>query len=227
LKFALAGGMATQTKVMDDWKKLTGCTIFEGYGLSETSPVLSLNPFKPDMARPGTIGLPVCNTRMRIMKEDGTVGKPGERGEIQAWGPQVMLGYWNKPEETVKVLDGEHWFSTGDIGTMDEDGFFTIVDRKKDMILVSGFNVYPNEVEDFITTNPKVLEACAIGVADEKSTEAVKLFVVKKDESLTEEEVIEFCKEGLTGYKVPKHVEFIKEVPKSPVGKLLRKELRN
>jgi len=224
LKIASAGGMALQTKVAEKWQEKTGVQIAEGYGLSETSPVLSSNPCG-GLNKIGTIGIPFPNTLMKIVKDDGTEGIIGERGEIWGKGPQLMLGYWNKPEETaLAIQDG--WFKTGDIGIMDEDGYFKIVDRKKDMILVSGFNVYPNEVEDVIASYSKVLEVAVIGLPDEKSTEIVKAFVVKKDMSLTEAEIKTYCEENLTNYKRPRFIEFRTELPKSNVGKILRRVLR-
>lgn len=224
LKATVGGGMAVQRAVAERWQQMTGCQLTEGYGLTEASPVLSVNPIDSAM-RLGTIGMPVPSTDMRIINDSGRVANPRETGEIQAKGPQVMKGYWQRPEATDEVIkDG--WLSTGDIGFMYEDGFFQIVDRKKDMILVSGFNVYPNEVEDVIASHPKVLEVAALGVPDEKSGEVVKVFVVKKDSSLTKEELTEFCREQMTGYKVPKFVEFRTELPKTNVGKILRRALR-
>ena len=230
LKISVAGGMALQATIARQWKEITGCTIAEGYGLSETSPVLSVNPITGG-EQLGTIGIPFPSTVMKILKDDGMWGKPNETGEICAWGPQVMSGYYKRPEETEKVFmtdpnDGKKYFKTGDIGLMQEDGFFKIVDRKKDMILVSGFNVYPNEIEEVVSQYPKVLEVACIGVPDPKSTEAVKIFVVKKDPSLTKEELLEYCKENLTGYKRPHHIEFRDDLPKTNVGKILRKDLR-
>jgi long-chain acyl-CoA synthetase len=219
-----AGGMALQTSVAERWKKVTGCAACEGYGLSETSPVLCSNPID-GTGKLGSIGLPWPSTEMKIVKEDGTDASIGERGEIWARGPQVMPGYWNRPDETAKVFTGD-WFMTGDIGIMDEDGYFKIVDRKKDMILVSGFNVYPNEIEDVLARHPGVLEVACIGVPDEKSTEAVKIFVVKRESELTEGELRKYCKENLTGYKVPKHIEFRTDLPKTNVGKILRRMLK-
>lgn len=225
LKASVGGGMAVQRAVAERWQKVTGCQLTEGYGLTEASPVLSVNPIDAAM-RLGTIGMPVPSTDLRIINEAGKVANVRETGEIQAKGPQVMKGYWQRPEATDEVIkDG--WLSTGDIGFMHEDGFFQIVDRKKDMILVSGFNVYPNEVEDVIASHPKVLEVAALGVPDEKSGEVVKVFVVKKDNSLTKEELIAFCREQMTGYKVPKFVEFRTELPKTNVGKILRRALRD
>lgn len=224
LKGAVGGGMAVQRAVSEKWEKLTGSPLVEGYGLSETSPVLACNPLDGSH-RVGFIGLPVPDTEIVILDDDGNEVPVGQPGEICAKGPQVMKGYWNKPEETEKVfING--YFKTGDIGIINEDGFIKIVDRKKEMILVSGFNVYPNEVEETVAMHPKVLEVGAIGVPDSKSTEAVKVFVVKKDASLTKEELINFCKENMTGYKVPKHVEFVDELPKSNVGKILRRILK-
>lgn len=225
MKVTVGGGMAVQKAVADEWEKVTGKKLCEGYGMTETSPVASVNPIDGS-ARIGTIGLPVPSTDMRIISEEGEVLDIGVTGEIQIKGPQVMKGYYNRTSETEKVLkDG--WLSTGDIGVMDADGFFRIVDRKKDMILVSGFNVYPNEVEDLIITHPKVMEVAAVGKPDAKSGEVVKVFVVRKDASLTEKELIDFCRSGLTGYKVPKQVEFRDELPKSNVGKILRRLLKD
>ncbi len=225
LKMTVGGGMAVQEAVALKWKEVTGCHLSEGYGMTEASPVVSCNPFDGS-GQLGTIGLPVPSTDLRILSESGEVMGVNEVGEIQVRGPQVMKGYYNRPDETAKVLkDG--WLSTGDIGIMKEDGFFKIVDRKKDMILVSGFNVYPNEIEDEVVKHPKVLEAAAIGVEDEKSGEVVKLFVVKKDDSLTEDELKAYCKKVLTGYKVPKQIVFKDELPKSNVGKILRRMLRD
>lgn len=226
LKITSAGGMAMQKAVAERWQKMTGCQVTEGYGMTESSPVLTSNPMMG--AHLGTIGMPVPSTDVRIVDEQGNVLPPGSEntGEIQASGPQVMKGYWQRPEATAEVIkDG--WLCTGDIGFMHPDGFFQIVDRKKDMILVSGFNVYPNEIEDVIAMMPKVLEVAAIGVPDAKSGEVPKVFIVKKDASLTAEEVIEHCRANMTGYKVPRHVEFRTELPKTNVGKILRRELRD
>lgn len=225
LKIAIGGGMAVQQAVAKRWKQMTGSSLLEGYGLTETSPVLSCNPLDGS-DRIGTIGMPFPSTEMKIVDEEGKDLPLGEAGEIVARGPQVMPGYWEKPEETQKVFLPDGWFRTGDVGVMNEDGYFKIVDRKKDMILVSGFNVYPNEVEDVVAEHPKVLEVAAVGVPDPKSTECVKLFVVKKDESLSEDELKEFCEKNLTGYKRPKHIEFREELPKSNVGKIIRRHLR-
>jgi len=222
---SIAGGTAVKDSVSEEWEALTGKPLSEGYGLTESSPVATMNPID-GTGRRGTIGMPIASTIMRIVDEEGNVLPPEEVGEIQIKGPQIMKGYFNQPEETAKVLkDG--WLSTGDIAKMSEDGYFTIVDRKKDMILVSGFNVYPNEIENVLAAHPKIMEVAAIGVKDDKSGEVVKVFIVKKDKSLKEKEVIEFCRENLTGYKVPKQVAFIKELPKTPVGKILRRELRD
>ncbi len=226
LKAAVGGGMAVQRAVAERWQKVTGCALTEGYGMTESSPVLTVNPVDSSM-RLGTIGMPVSSTNLRIADEKGNILPPGAEnpGEIQAFGPQIMKGYWQRPDATEEVLkDG--WLSTGDIGFMHPDGFFQIVDRKKDMILVSGFNVYPNEVEDVLAMHPKVLESAALGVPDEKSGEVVKVFIVKRDPTLTVEEVIAHCRENLTGYKVPKQVEFRTELPKTNVGKILRRALR-
>ena len=225
LKITAGGGMAVQRPVAERWQKVTGCYLSEGYGLTETSPVATANPYD-GTGRLGTIGLPVPSTDIRIVNEQGIVMEAGGVGEIQIKGPQVMKGYFNRPEATAQVIK-EDWLSTGDIGTMSEDGFFQIVDRKKDMILVSGFNVYPNEIEEVIAGHSKVLEVAAIGVPDDKSGEVVKVFVVKKDKSLDKKELIQFCRENMTGYKVPKKVEFRDELPKTNVGKILRRALRD
>ncbi|WP_460936891.1 AMP-binding protein [Spirosoma humi] len=225
LKVTSAGGMALQTAVAERWAKLTGNTPCEGYGLTETSPVLSSNPVDGSV-RVGTIGIPWPSTDMKIVREDGTDASIGEPGEIVARGPQVFLGYYKRPEETAQSMLGD-WFKTGDIGVMNEDGFFKIVDRKKDMILVSGFNVYPNEIEDVVAQCPGVLEVACIGVPDEKSTEVVKIFVVKKDPNLDIDTIKAYCRENLTPYKVPRLIEFRTELPKSNVGKILRRPLRD
>jgi long-chain acyl-CoA synthetase len=230
LKITISGGMALQKTVADNWEKATGCRITEGYGLSETAPVLSCNPVDGTQ-QIGTIGVPFPSTEMRILKEDGTWGLVNEVGEICAFGPQVMNGYYKRQDETENVFvadeNGRRFFKTGDIGMMMEDGFFKIVDRKKDMILVSGFNVFPNEIEEVVSQCPGVLEVACIGVEDDKSTEAVKIFVVKKDENLTESQIRDFCKANLTAYKCPKYIEFRNELPKTNVGKILRRELRD
>jgi len=224
LKLALGGGMAVQDVVADQWEKLTGCALLEAYGLSETSPAATINPYDGTHRR-GTIGLPLPNTEIKIFDDNLKEVKQGEPGEIGIKGPQVMKGYWNRKEETEKCMHNS-FFLTGDIGTMDEDGFFRIVDRKKEMILVSGFNVYPNDVEKAIAENPKVLEVGVRGEKNEDGTEFVRAFIVKKDNSLTEEEVIEFCRTKLTNYKVPKNISFRDELPKSNVGKILRRLLK-
>ena len=226
LKASFGGGMATQKPVAEAWLKATGCALSEGYGLSETSPTLTCNPADTDKFT-GTIGLPVPSTWLSIRDDDGNELPLGEAGEICAKGPQVMAGYWNRPDETAKVMTADGYFRTGDVGVMDEQGYTKIVDRKKDMILVSGFNVYPNEIEEVIASHPGVLECAVIGVPDAKSTEAVKAFVVKKDSNLTAEDIVKFCATQLTAYKVPKHVEFRNELPKTNVGKILRRELRD
>lgn len=225
-KICVAGAMALQKAVKENWQKATGTNVIEGYGLTETSPVATCNPID-GTDRVGTIGLPLPDTDVKLMDDNGQeVTKIGDSGEICVKGPQVMQGYYNKPEETAKVIK-EGWLYTGDIGTVDADGFFKIVDRKKDMILVSGFNVYPNEVEDAIAKHPKVMEVAAIGIPDAHSGEVVKVVIVKKDATLTEKEVIEFSKLSLTNYKVPKQVEFRSELPKTNVGKILRRALRD
>lgn len=225
MTIANAGGTALQKKVAEEWEKITGFQIAEGYGMTEASPVVTTNP--KGGIRIGTIGVPVPSTDVRVVNENGEPLPLGERGELQVKGPQVMKGYYNRPEETADTITPEGWLNTGDIAVMDSDGYFRIVDRKKDMILVSGFNVYPNEIEDVIAMHPKVDEVAAIGEEDEKSGESVKVFVTIKDSTLTKEELIQYCRENLTGYKVPKKVEFIKELPKSPVGKILRRQLRD
>ena len=226
LRLASAGGMAMQRPVAERWQKLTGVPILEGYGLTETSPVATTNPV--DIKEfSGTIGLPVPGTVITIRDENGAILPTGQVGEICIAGPQVMKGYWQRPEETAKVMTKDGAFMTGDIGVMDERGYVKIVDRKKDMILVSGFNVYPNEIEEVVASCPGVLEVAAIGVADEKSGEVPKIFIVKKDPALTEATVLEHCRKNLTGYKMPKYVEFRTELPKTNVGKILRRALRD
>jgi long-chain acyl-CoA synthetase len=225
LKVAVGGGMAVQSSVADKWRKTTGVPLVEGFGLTETSPVLSVNRID-GYERVGTIGLPVPSTLLSIRDEDGKELGMGEPGELCAKGPQVFPGYWRREDETKKVFSEDGWFKTGDIAVFDNDGYFKIVDRKKDMILVSGFNVYPNEIEDVIAQHPGVLEVAAIGVPDEKSGEAVKIFVVKKSETLTIQTLRDFAREKLTAYKVPKHIEFRTELPKTNVGKILRRALR-
>ena len=224
LKLSLGGGMAVQRPVAERWKKVTKTRLLEGYGLTECCPLVTLSPFDLDDFN-GSIGLPAPSTDIRLVDENGNDVPQGEAGEMIVQGPQVMLGYLNRPEETAKTIkDG--WLYTGDIATMDADGFFYIVDRKKDMILVSGFNVFPNEIEEVVAMSEKVLEVAAVGVPNDVTGEVVKVFVVKKDQSLTEQEVIAHCKQHLTGYKVPKLVEFRSELPKTNVGKILRRELR-
>ena len=225
LLLTFGGGMAVQRAVAERWKKLTGIVISEGYGLSETSPVATANLFDADEFS-GTIGLPLPSTDIAIRDEHGNDVPPGEVGEICIRGPQVMAGYWNRADETAKVMTSDGFFKSGDMGFMDEKGYVKIVDRKKDMILVSGFNVYPNEIEDVIAMHPGVMEVAAIGVPDEKSGEVPKVFVVRKDPSLTDKDIIDFCRDKLTAYKRPKHVEFRTELPKTNVGKILRRELR-
>lgn len=225
LRLTLGGGMAVQPHVAQRWLKITGRPLIEGYGLSETSPVATVNPTDTD-AYSGSIGLPVPSTEVAILDDDGNEVPLGERGELCIRGPQVMLGYWNRPDETRKSMTADGFFRTGDIGIMDEKGYTRIVDRKKDMITVSGFKVYPNEVESVIASHPGVLECAVVGVPDPHSGEAVKAFVVRRDSSLTETQLIEWCKEKLTGYKRPHSVEFRDELPKSNVGKILRRELK-
>jgi long-chain acyl-CoA synthetase len=226
LILSAGGGMAVQQAVAERWLKVTGCPIAEGYGLSETSPVATANRTDTDKFT-GTIGLPVPSTEIAILDDNGNKLPVGEVGEIAIRGPQVMAGYWNRPDETAKVMTPDGFFRSGDVGVMDADGYTKIVDRKKDMILVSGFNVYPNEVEGVVAAHPGVLECAVVGVPDDNSGEAVKLFVVKKDPALTEKELMEFCKEQLTGYKKPKYIEFRADLPKTNVGKILRRELRD
>lgn len=226
LRMTLGGGMAVQRAVAERWKKVTGVPLIEAYGLTETSPAACINPMDLEDYN-GAIGLPISSTECRVIDSEGNPLSVGETGELCVRGPQVMKGYWNRPEETAKVLGDDGWLRTGDMAKMDEKGYFYIVDRKKDMILVSGFNVYPNEVEDVIAAHPKVLEVGAIGAPDEKSGEVVKAVVVRKDDSLTVKELREYCREQMTGYKVPKYVEFVDELPKTNVGKILRRELRD
>jgi long-chain acyl-CoA synthetase len=226
LKVSVGGGMAVQAAVAKLWLEKTGCPICEGYGLSETSPSATCNP-TDSKAYTGTIGLPLPSTWLKLLDDEGREVPPGQPGEIAIKGPQVMAGYWQRPDETAKVMTPDGYFKSGDIGMVDERGYFKVVDRKKDMILVSGFNVYPNEIEDVVAQIPGVLECAAVGVADDKTGEAVKLVLVKKDESLTEAQVREYCRANLTGYKQPRTVEFRTELPKTPVGKILRRELRD
>ncbi|MBC3935262.1 long-chain fatty acid--CoA ligase [Undibacterium rugosum] len=220
------GGMAVQKAVADKWLKVTGCAIAEGYGLSETSPVATANPANTKEFS-GTIGLPIPSTEIAILDDDGNRLPLGQPGEIAIRGPQVMAGYWNRPDETAKVMTPDGFFKTGDVGIMDFRGYTTIVDRKKDMILVSGFNVYPNEIEGVVAQHPGVLECACIGVPDANSGEAVKLFVVRKDPALTVDQLMDYCKEQFTAYKKPKYIEFRMELPKTNVGKILRRELRD
>ena len=226
LKVSLGGGTAVQSAVARLWLEKTGCPICEGYGLSETSPSACCNPVTSTEFT-GTIGVPLPSTDIKLLDDEGHEVPRGQPGEIAIKGPQVMAGYWQRPDETAKVMTAEGYFRTGDVGVMDERGYFRIVDRKKDMILVSGFNVYPNEIEETVAECPGVLECAAVGIPDEKSGEAVKLVIVKKDPGLTEAAVRAFCRDNLTGYKQPKIVEFRTELPKTPVGKILRRELRD
>jgi long-chain acyl-CoA synthetase len=226
LKISVGGGMAVQQATARLWLEKTGCSICEGYGLSETSPSATCNPVDAT-AYSGNIGLPMPNTELALLDDGGREVPMGTPGEIAIRGPQVMAGYWQRPDETAKVMTADGYFRTGDIGIVDERGYFRIVDRKKDMILVSGFNVYPNEIEDVLTQMPGVLEAAAVGIADTKAGEAVKVVIVKRDPALTEADVRAYCEANLTGYKRPKVVEFRKDLPKTPVGKVLRRELRD
>ena len=225
LKLTVGGGMATQRAVADKWKKITGTPIVEAYGLTEASPGVCCNPLNIE-AYSGGIGLPVPSTEIELRDADGKEVPIGQPGELWVRGPQVMKGYWNRPEETAKAIDARGFLETGDIAVMDEKGWLKLVDRKKDLIVVSGFNVYPNEIEEVVAGNDKVLEVACIGVKSEKTGEAIKVFVVRKDPSLTKEELIDFCRKELTAYKVPKDIEFRDELPKSNVGKILRRELR-
>ncbi len=226
LKISVGGGMAVQGAVAKLWLEKTGCPICEGYGLSETSPSASCNP-TTSTEYTGTIGVPIPSTYFKLLDDDGNEVAAGQPGEIAIKGPQVMAGYWQRPDETAKVMTPDGYFKTGDVGVVDERGFYKIVDRKKDMVLVSGFNVYPNEVEEVVAGMPGVMECAVVGVPDEKTGEAVKLVIVKKDPALTAEQVKEFCRANLTGYKQPRVVEFRTELPKTPVGKILRRELRD
>jgi len=226
LKITLGGGMPVQPAVAAQWKQITGCTLVEAFGLTETSPAVCINPLNLEDYN-GSIGLPIPSTYCKLIDNEGKTITNGEAGELCVKGPQVMQGYWNRPEETASVLSNEGWLKTGDVAKIDGNGFFYIVDRIKDMILVSGFNVYPNEIENIIVEHKGVLECGVIGVPDEKRGEAVKAFVVKKDESLTEEELIEHCKKNLTAYKTPDKIVFIQELPKTNVGKVLRRELKS
>ncbi len=226
LKISVGGGMAVQQATAKLWLEKTGCPIVEGYGLSETSPTATCNPTDSDTFT-GTIGLPLPGTELKLLDDEGNEVAPGTPGEIAIRGPQVMAGYWQRPDETAKVMTADGFFRTGDIGTMDERGYFRIVDRKKDMILVSGFNVYPNEVEDVVTQMPGILECAAVGVPDAKTGEGVKLVIVRSNPAITEADVRAYCEANMTGYKRPKVVEFRNELPKTPVGKILRRELRD
>ena len=225
LKIGVGGAMAIQRSVNDKWKEVTGNNLVEGYGMTEASPVVSVNPIDGS-ARIGTVGMPVPSTDVRIVDDSGAVQPIGSPGEIQVQGPQVMLGYYNKPEETANTIRNG-WLCTGDIGIIDEDGYLRVVDRKKDMIIVSGFKVFPNDVEDVVCSHPKVKECAAVGIPSEKSGECVKIFVVKKDSSLSKNELLDYCRENLTAYKMPKEIEFRESLPKSNVGKILRRELRD
>jgi len=226
LKVSVGGGTAVQSSVAKIWFEKTGCPICEGYGLSETSPSASCNPVTAKEYT-GTIGVPLPSTYLKLLDDDGKEVGPGESGEIAIKGPQVMAGYWQRPDETAKVMTADGFFKSGDIGVVDERGYFKIVDRKKDMILVSGFNVFPTELEDVVGQCPGVLECACVGVKDEKTGEGVKLVIVRKDPELTEAQIRAYCKENLTGYKQPKVIEFRSELPKTPVGKILRRELRD
>ena len=223
---SVGGGSAVQSSVAKLWFEKTGCPICEGYGLSETSPSVTCNVVT-SKGYTGTIGVPLPGTDVKLLDDDGKEVPAGQSGEIAIKGPQVMAGYWQRPDETAKVMTPDGYFKTGDIGIVDDKGFFKIVDRKKDMILVSGFNVFPTELEDIVGQIPGVMECACVGVPDAKSGEAVKLVIVKKDPSLSEADVRAFCKENLTGYKQPKVIEFRAELPKTPVGKILRRELRD
>jgi long-chain acyl-CoA synthetase len=225
MRIALGGGMAVQKAVADRWKKMTGCTLVEAYGLSETSPGVTINPLDLEDYN-GSIGLPIPSTEVVLRGDDGKEAPLGSPGELCVRGPQVMKGYWNNPEETAKVLGPDGFLATGDIGVMDEKGYVRIVDRKKDMLIVSGFNVYPNEIESVVAMHPGVLECAVIGVADDHSGEVPKLFVVKRDPSVSEDDIRRHCEANLTAYKRPKHFEFRKELPKTNVGKILRRALR-
>jgi long-chain acyl-CoA synthetase len=226
LKITLGGGMAVQRAVADKWKQVTGVTLLEAYGLTETSPAVCINPVELP-AYNGMIGLPLSSTEVSIRDINGDALDFEQTGELWVRGPQVMQGYWQRPDETAKVMRPEAWLRTGDIALMNAQGYVKLVDRLKDMVLVSGFNVYPNEIEDVLATHPKILEAGVIGITDEHSGEVVKAFIVKKDPSLSEEEVRDYCRRELSAYKCPKQVVFVENLPKSNVGKILRKELRN
>jgi len=225
LKLTISGGMALTKDAADQWKAVTNCDIAEGFGMTETSPVVSFNP--PGHIKLSTIGLPVASTNCKVIDDNGNDLPVGEAGELCVKGPQVMKGYWQRPEATAETISSDGWLKTGDVAVISEDGYMKIVDRKKDMIIVSGFNVYPNEVEDEIVAHPDVVEAAAIGIPDPKSSEAVKVFVVSNNENLTAADVKEWARERLTAYKIPKHIEFRDELPKTNVGKILRRELRD
>jgi long-chain acyl-CoA synthetase len=227
LKLTLGGGMAVQRAVADRWKSITGCPLLEAYGLTETSPGACINPLVPGFEYNGTAGLPIPSTVITIRDDDCRILPLGDTGEICIAGPQVMKGYWNRPDETAKVMTPDGAFRTGDIGLMTPEGYVKIVDRKKDMISVSGFKVFPNEVEDVIAMMPGVREVCAVAAPDERSGEVVRVVIVKKDPDLTREQVLEHCRKNLTGYKIPKLVEFWKELPKTNVGKVLRREVKD
>lgn len=225
LKLTISGGMALTNAAAEEWKKVTGSDVAEGYGMTETSPVVSFNP--PGFIKVGTIGMPVSSTECKVIDEEGNEQPVGESGELCVRGPQVMKGYWQRPEATAETIDSEGWLKTGDMAVINDDGYMKIVDRKKDMIIVSGFNVYPNEVEDVIASHPDILECAAIGIPDPKTSEVVKVFVVSNNKQLTESDVKEWARERLTAYKVPRLVEFRDELPKTNVGKILRRELRD
>jgi len=224
LSFAIGGGAAVQSAVAARWHEITGSELVEGYGLSEASPVVCINPVRAP--RIGTVGLPISSTEVAIRDDAGHDLPIGEAGEVCVRGPQVMLGYWQRPDETKNVLSEGGWLHTGDIGALDAEGFLRILDRKKDMINVSGFKVFPNEVEDVIAQHPGVLEAAVIGVADETTGQAVKLFVVRRDPALAAADLVAFARERLAGYKIPKHIEFVASLPKSNIGKIIRKDLK-
>ena len=216
--------MPLTISVAQEWSRVSNCDLFEGYGLTECSPVVSLNP--PGKIQIGTVGIPVPETQVKLMDDSGVEVGQGERGELWVKGPQVMKGYWQRPQETAEVLTSDGWLKTGDYAEIQADGYIKIVDRKKDMIIVSGFNVYPNEVEEVVNAHPKILESAAIGIANESTGEAIKLFVVATDKTLKDAEVISWCREKLTAYKVPKEIVFADDLPKSNIGKIIRRELR-
>ncbi|MNE04975.1 Long-chain-fatty-acid--CoA ligase [compost metagenome] len=226
LKVTNSGGTALVSATAERWESITGCRIVEGYGLTETSPVASTNPYG-QLARLGTVGIPVPGTAFKVIDDEGEEQPFGERGELCIKGPQVMKGYWQHPEATAEALDSDGWFKTGDIAVIDPDGFTRIVDRKKDMIIVSGFNVYPNEIEEVVMSHPQVASCAVIGVPDERSGEAVKLFVVPREGGVSLEELKAYCKANFTGYKVPKHIVLRDSLPMTAVGKILRRELRD